>query len=222
VDLQPYGAPIFIPSSGGSFDYDITVENIVDSTIAIDVWIEVDTPSGSTISPLILRTDNVLAPGESVMRTLTQEVPAAAPSGYYVYRAVGGDYPGTEYDYDSFNFGKLADDGSPGSNIFDWSLYGWDSESLNATAPAEFELRPAYPNPFNPETQMTFYLPRASRVNLTIYDLSGRRVATLYDGWYNAGVYQATFGAEDLPSGMYLARFQVDGFTQTQKLILMK
>ncbi len=221
VDLQPYGAPIFIPSTGGSFDYDITVTNIVDSTIVIDVWIEVDIPYGGTISPLMIRMNNTLAPGETVVRTLTQDVPGSAPSGYYTYRAIGGIYPDTEYDWDSFNFGKLADDGSP-VTVGDWNLYGWDTEALTAEAPAKFTLEPAHPNPFNPETQITFNLPRASRVTLTIYDLSGSRVATLCDGWYDAGVHQATFGATDLPSGIYFARFQAGNFTRTRKLILAK
>ncbi len=131
-------------------------------------------------------------------------------------------YPGDILTEDSFNFGKLADDGVPGSYNA-WTAYGWGVEAVVfSPAPTHYAMQPAYPNPFNPETQFSFTLPENNRVSLKIYDLSGRVVATLYDGWYPAGSYDATWSASTLPSGVYFARFEAGEVQQSQKLFLMK
>jgi CubicO group peptidase (beta-lactamase class C family) len=78
------------------------------------------------------------------------------------------------------------------------------------------------PNPFNPSTVARFELRVASRVSLKVYDTAGRLVATLVEGWREAGAHEATFDGASLPSGIYLARLQADNFHQSQKLILIK
>jgi hypothetical protein len=221
LEITPYGAPVFIPSSGGSFDFNLTLENVADSTVVVDVWLEVDVPTGGTVSPLILRTDMSLPIGTIIERTLTQSVPGSAPSGYYVYRAAAGEYPGMVYAMDSFNFAKLADDGGSGS-VNNWNVSGWEIGSSVGETPTEFNLSPAYPNPFNPETNLTFSLPEDGHVSLVVYDINGREVATLYNGFYNAGIHHATFGADNLPSGVYVARLTSGSSAATQKIMLLK
>ncbi|MBU0517889.1 T9SS type A sorting domain-containing protein [bacterium] len=221
LDLTPYGTPIFLPSSGGDFTFDFYIENITDSTVVVDVWAEVTLPNGSTFGPLMIRTLTLTA-GSSLSRQLTQTVPANAPSGYYVYKAKAGEHPALVYAYDSFNFAKLSDDSVPGHAYDQWNLFGWEVETVESEAPATFALQPAYPNPFNPEAHLTFTLPEAQRVSLNVYDTAGRQVATLYDGWYNAGAHHAVFSASHLPSGIYLARLNAGEFSETQKLMLVK
>jgi hypothetical protein len=222
IDLTAINPPIFIPSSGGSFNFNIEVENISGSAVVFDVWTTILTPTGSVVGPIILRTGASLPVGGSQMRTLTQNVPGTAPPGYYSYRGYVGTYPLEVQDDDYFNFAKLSDDSGPTGYFDDWSVTGWEEESVTLSAPAEFALNPAYPNPFNPETHLSFTLPEAGTVSLIVYDMQGRAVATLYDGWYSAGQYQATFGAAGLPSGVYFARLTANGSQQTQKLMLMK
>ena len=91
-----------------------------------------------------------------------------------------------------------------------------------AAVPADFRLEPNYPNPFNPATTMPFVLARAGHVSLTVYDLLGRRVATLVDGVRPAGRQAVVWEAGGLPGGVYLARLRAGAFTQTRTLTLLK
>ena len=95
-------------------------------------------------------------------------------------------------------------------------------EANSVQLPTECTLFSAYPNPFNPETQLTFTLPQAGEVTLIIYDLQGREVARLVDGSLSAGVHNLSFNAAQLSSGLYFARLTSGSFSQTQKLILVK
>jgi len=221
VELTPYGTPIFIPGSGGDFTYDVELTNITDSTVVVDAWTEATLPNGSTYGPIILR-NLTMASGEVVFRQMTQTVPSSAPSGYYVYKAAVGVYPALVYTFDSFNFGKLSSDATPGQGYDEWTIDGWDVSQVQMDLPIEHVLFPAYPNPFNPEAHLSFALPEAKKVSLKIYDTTGRQVATLYDGWYNAGIHEAIFSGAHLTSGIYFARLTTDGFSQTQKLMLLK
>ncbi len=88
--------------------------------------------------------------------------------------------------------------------------------------PSEFKLYPPFPNPFNPTTAFSFQLPARSFVELTVYDIQGRLVAELVNGWRNAGVHEVTFDASDLASGIYLCRLETGDFIATGKTVLMK
>lgn len=78
------------------------------------------------------------------------------------------------------------------------------------------------PNPFNPSTTIRFELRAASCISLKVHDTAGRLVATLVNGWRDAGVHEVTFDGSGLPSGIYLARITTNVGSQTQKLVLMK
>ena len=95
------------------------------------------------------------------------------------------------------------------------------AQAYEAT-PSEFALRTSYPNPFNPETVLSFELRAASFVELAVYDIQGREVARLVDGFHSAGMYQRTFDGAGLASGVYFACLQAEGFSQTRKLLLIK
>ena len=91
-----------------------------------------------------------------------------------------------------------------------------------------FALHVAYPDPFNPQTVVPFSVAATAQVQITVFDLIGCEVATLADGRYEAGVYQALFDGSALPSGMYLVRANVapenGGAVSafTQRLTLLK
>ncbi|MGF1669944.1 MAG: YCF48-related protein [Balneolaceae bacterium] len=74
----------------------------------------------------------------------------------------------------------------------------------------------------NPSTVISFEIPNASSVNLEVFDILGRKVATLVSGQLTAGTHQVTFDASNLASGVYLYRIQADNFVQTRKLTLLK
>ena len=82
---------------------------------------------------------------------------------------------------------------------------------------------PPYPNPFNPSTQLEFFLPRASELELKVFDLLGREVASIAQGSFAAGTHSFPFHGSDLASGVYFAALIVDAEQlMTQKLLLMK
>jgi hypothetical protein len=85
-----------------------------------------------------------------------------------------------------------------------------------------YSIYPPNPNPFNSCTIITFKLPVATEVSLIVYDIRGRMVEKLYEGYQSAGTFEATFDGKNLPSGVYFARLTARGFNKTQKLVLMK
>ena len=104
-----------------------------------------------------------------------------------------------------------------------------DKEEVLAMIPGEFALKHNYPNPFNPMTTIPFDLPEASRVQIHIYDLTGREVAVVASGQYSAGSHTVTFNGSGLPSGIYLIRAQMlaedsqkEMHCFTGKMMLMK
>lgn len=93
--------------------------------------------------------------------------------------------------------------------------------------PSVFALEGAYPNPFNPATNIKFATPRDGYVTLKIYDLAGRHVRTLVDEQKDAGFHSIMWdgtdhGGRGVASGAYYYRLKADGFDQTQKMLLLK
>lgn len=79
-----------------------------------------------------------------------------------------------------------------------------------------------YPNPFNSLATISFDLPEATNVQLHIFDITGRQVATLVDEFKDPGTYTVTFDAADLPSGVYIYAFDSGNFSHHGKLLLLK
>ena len=91
--------------------------------------------------------------------------------------------------------------------------------------PIEFNLFPAFPNPFNPVTQIRFSVPPTEdqkSTSVSVYDLSGTLIETLYSGYLEAGNHQLIWNAGDHPSGMYFIRMQSGNFDKTIKTMLIK
>lgn len=91
----------------------------------------------------------------------------------------------------------------------------------------DFALYQNYPNPFNPTTSIQYQVsPKGtgsiSQVSLKIYDLLGREVATLVNEEKSAGIYQVTFNASGLTSGIYFYRLQSGSFIETKKMLFLK
>jgi hypothetical protein len=95
-------------------------------------------------------------------------------------------------------------------------------EEFSADLPTYFGLDQNYPNPFNPSTTIRFELPRASLVNLTVFDILGRQVSRLVNERRNAGVYEVKFDGSNLASGVYFYRLQAGNFVQSKRFLLLK
>ncbi|MCC5927348.1 MAG: T9SS type A sorting domain-containing protein [Bacteroidetes bacterium] len=88
--------------------------------------------------------------------------------------------------------------------------------------PSALQLKQNFPNPFNPETVISFGLPEAGQVQLVIYDMMGREVTRLVDGNVSAGWHQVRWDASQLASGTYIYRIQVAGQVQSRIMTLIK
>jgi hypothetical protein len=88
--------------------------------------------------------------------------------------------------------------------------------------PTKYMLSQNYPNPFNPKTTIRYAIPHPGHVELTVYDVLGKQVATLVNHVKPIGYHDAEFEASELTSGVYYYRLQCNGFVQIKKLVLLR
>ena len=97
---------------------------------------------------------------------------------------------------------------------------------LNTNEPNHFLLNSPYPNPFNPSTTIRFNIgvgdTKTRPLTLTIYDITGRVVATLNNGILDAGLHEIEWNASDHASGIYFVEMIAEDFRQIKKIILLK
>lgn len=223
--FEPDTLPIIIPEAGGTFNYFVQVDNLGAETIRFDFWVEAVLPNGEVFGPVLKRTGITLPQLGSVSRNITQIIPANAPPGSYEYNGYVGSYAPRVISAEAgFEFEKLGvSDGIIDKN--GWVLSGWDEVISTGLPenPTNFKLYQAYPNPFNQTTVISYKLQAASHLELAVYDVTGREMATLVEGYQNAGNREVTFDAKDFVSGVYFVRLTVDGGQSlVQKVVLMK
>jgi len=129
----------------------------------------------------------------------------------------------------NFRFRTVTDEAS--------SLFGWFIDDLSITVgsivaeqpmntdspyPESFSLSSIYPNPFNPETTITFELPSTENITMQIFNTHGQLVEVIADGTHPPGIHQVTFNGKSLASGLYFCRMNAGNYTQTRKLLLLK
>jgi len=217
------GSPI--PASGGNLVYDLFVINSDPNPVDFDGWLEASY-EGGTPTTLILREFTDYQSGWTIDRPGTiYPVPAAWAAGNYEFSGKVGGYPAMIWDESNFPFVKSGV--SDGSDFVPYSVADApnpfeviDNEPLKASS---FDFLTAYPNPFNPTTVISFDLPVASEVRLSVYDVTGRDVGAGYKpAQMQAGHHSFTFDGTNLPSGIYFCRLTAGDFTATGKMVLMK
>ena len=92
----------------------------------------------------------------------------------------------------------------------------------NEELPISFALNSAYPNPFNGVTRLTFTLPESQTVRFAAYDLSGRMVAELASGKFNAGFHRMSWDASTLATGVYYLKLESGSQKAITKVVLLK
>jgi photosystem II stability/assembly factor-like uncharacterized protein len=238
--LPSFHGIILVTSNGGAewnYDYEGSAsENIRDIDMS-------DSENGTAVctNGTILRKsasapdwDTLSVPGIASLNSLMYQdsihVWAAGDDGDVIYSTDGGDswvvdtvftgytihdvYVRGDYRYVAMSNGEIFFTDSAPTPVIGKPGY--------PAAPATFALAKPYPNPFNPVTIIRFTQPVRSQVNLSVFDISGRQVAELVNGWRDAGVHEVEFDASDLASGVYLCRLQAGSFSATQKMVLMK
>jgi hypothetical protein len=99
---------------------------------------------------------------------------------------------------------------------------GTSIEEWGNGLPSSYRLEQNYPNPFNPSTVIQYALPQPGAVRLNVYDMMGRKVATLVDGPKAAGYHQVVFDARHLGSGAYMYRLEAGNAVLARTLYLIK
>ena len=94
-----------------------------------------------------------------------------------------------------------------------------DSEII---IPIEYNLSQNYPNPFNPITTINYSIPENIYLNLSIFDIRGRKVVELYSGYRFKGIYSIQWNASRYASGLYFINIKTDNFVSTKKMTLIK
>jgi len=117
-----------------------------------------------------------------------------------------------------------------GTIINDMGRYGghgtsfWTEVNLwdNINTPKSITLRQNYPNPFNSATRIEFYLPYSAYLELTIYNIMGKEVISLWDGKLEAGEFSFVWDASNAASGVYFASLKAENFRTVKKMLLVK
>lgn len=203
---QPYEYDDETVPASGMYDYKLWPYNSYGNGlwIVVSAWIGPDAPGEAT---------DVIAipdPNQQLECTITWTAPTQGEhGGYYTPGLVNGQR--------IYRNGNLIAD-LPGNNTFEELIAQWNNEAI----PDVYSLRQNYPNPFNPMTVIGFNLPEDSRVKLTVYDISGRLVATVIDGYRQAGSHEVNFDGSRLASGMYIYRLTAGDWSANGKMVLLK
>jgi hypothetical protein len=174
--------------------------------------------------------------------------PTANTTSYHVQVSTASDFSAIVTDMKTVDTTLVASDTLLSSTRYYWHVSGINAGGEGAFSgsatfvtgvfvdviapvaefPREFALMQNYPNPFNPSTTISYDIPKAATVNVTIYDVLGRVVTTLVNEVQSANHYRVQWNASNMSSGMYFLRIQArstDGsgnFTAVKKLMLMK
>jgi len=122
-----------------------------------------------------------------------------------------------------FPSGKIvASDRQTGLYVLRSSVLPIGINSGNNQLPADYKLKQNYPNPFNPVTKIEYFLPRNSYVEIKIYDVSGKYIKSIVNGFESAGDHFAVFNASDLASGVYFYVLEAGEYDESKKMVLIK
>jgi hypothetical protein len=223
VALAPLNPPIVIPAQGGSFSFNASLTRVIGPVAPYVVWTRIKNPdgtyTGNILGPLTINTPV----GVTITRTRNQNVPNTWVAGVYTYLGyVNNTFAYPALDSSSFTFTKsVVVDRVPAvwNAVCSGESFPGEGSVVN---PAAFNLIGAYPNPFNPSTDIRYQIPEAKPVSMKIYETSGRLVTILVDGWQEAGSHQVTFDGSGLAAGVYLARLEAGEFSKVQKMVLLK
>ena len=158
-------------------------------------------PCVTSISSPVLNLPDI-APGNTIKSSTSANV------------YVDSTFPG----YFNFNF-EVMSDGRVYWNDSSYVLVGVKDE---IPLPVAFNLSQNYPNPFNPSTTIGYQLAESGKVTLNIYNILGRKVATLINEYKPIGKYEVEFNTTNLPSGVYFYQLKAGSFVDTKKMLLLK
>ncbi len=235
ITVTPQNPPVVIPASGGFVNFDVTINNTTGSEWIGEYWNTVTIAGGEEVGPVggLSPFSVTIANGGTFNTSLSLEVPSGVPPASYPFNWKAGDFANRVLAVDTFTFTKSVAPGQLGKSSehpVDWETV-WNTEDRGQEAlevvPEEFVLEQNYPNPFNPTTTISYQLPTAEKVRITIYDLSGRKVRELLNENRAAGAYSAEWDGKNqvgqqVSSGVYVYQINAGQFSQSRKMVFVK
>ncbi len=200
-------------------------------TVSHTVVIDLEVVSERALSSITISPPGIsLAPGETQQFVAEGKDQIGDPFGFTpVWSATGGTIDQTGLYTAGLASGDFQITAADQSDQITGSIAvtiigptGVEDDNLTGEIPEFFDLYQNYPNPFNPVTQIIFDVRATTNVLLTVFDIMGRKVRTLVNQERPPGRYSVRFDAANLPSGPYLLRIQMDGFTKTITMIVLK
>ena len=201
---------------GTSFDLDgddVTFEFVLYSADTTTVLATVPSNDNSTATEVTL-------PFNVVDDLLAEQGLAVGESKSFVWNVRVSDGSDTLDVHGPY--GNFGDDFSPIYRYITLERGLVTSNEEIAGVPEKFSLNQNYPNPFNPTTNISFDLPQSAKVKLEVFDMLGRKVATIVNEQMTAGTHNVSFDAARYASGMYIYRIQAGTFASTRKMMLIK
>ncbi|TKJ40136.1 hypothetical protein CEE37_10395 [candidate division LCP-89 bacterium B3_LCP] len=228
IICNPISTPVVIPYTGGTIEATAALSNNTALELTFDLWAEVILPGGSIYGPTVLLQNRTIPPAYSIIRQLSQEIPASAPPGFYRYFLHTGLYPDSIISTASFPFTKDT------CNSF---LHASDplsnSSAYNQLIPAQPEaddnrshLNLSCFSSANSTTTIQFELPSAGQVMIEIYNILGENctagiIELCRQSWYSAGKHQVNIDGTNLSSGVYIVNIHFNGMIERDKLIIV-
>lgn len=136
-----------------------------------------------------------------------------APSG--VYRHVAPFYQPTGQYYYSW---AVRSNGGITRLVTMWG----GVKKISSSVPDKYSLQQNYPNPFNPSTKFKIQIAKLSNVKVSVFDVLGKKVATLVNEQLKPGSYEVEWDGSNYPSGVYFYKLISGDFVETKKMVLMK
>jgi hypothetical protein len=163
----------------------------------------------------------------------TYMISGTCPPDPYVFLGEGGGDKAVKCEngltrtmLTNFSWARLNDSGLDTRVELAHCVMNWLSGAVAVEEPeplpSVFSLSPPYPNPFNAQVTIEYALPNEAAVSLSVFDIQGRKVATLTEGMKPAGYHRMIWDAKGMPSGLYFVRLKAGEFTETKKMTLVK
>jgi hypothetical protein len=196
----------------GGIPISTTVTHVFE-VFMVDGYGTIITPGGRSIQVLRLKQDRrEVSPANGYSRSISYQ---------YISKT------GESFSVDVADT-NAADNGTVAIYGLFWDMPGLTDVKDDVIAANQYSLLPNYPNPFNPSTKINYYLPRESKVTVSIYNSLGQLVQTLVNGIENSGMHELNFNAAGLASGTYLYRLNAissdskSSYTSSGKMVLLK
>ena len=202
-------------------DYEMRETNhlVVGETGTVFEGLQVLTAGSGGAGNQISQDALLVQPGGAVQMLYGTDKIVAVSSVGFNYAAITFGF-GIEGIYNDYAGYDNREDVLNAALMFLSNAVGIDGEILNI--PLTFDLTQNYRNPFNPSTNISFTVPSASDVKISVYDILGRLIDTPFDKFVPAGEYNISWDGSNYPSGIYFYRLETTSNSITKRMTLLK